>query len=219
MIDARLPLSKRLVAECIGTAFLLAAVVGSGIMAAKLSGGNIGVALLANALATVAALWVLITALGPVSGAHFNPVVTAVMAARGEHSWREVVPYIAVQVAGAIGGVLLAHAMFDLSILQVSTTVRSSTGQFISEIVATFGLLATILLVRRAKPDGVAAAVALFVGSAYWFTASTSFANPAVTLARALTDTFAGIAPLSVPAFLVAQVIGAALAFLALRRA
>jgi glycerol uptake facilitator-like aquaporin len=218
MPDTTPSLRDRLTAEFMGTAILLMAVVGSGIMAAKLSGGNIGVALLANALATVAALWVLITALGPLSGAHFNPAVTAVMAARGEHPLREVAPYFVAQIAGAVLGVWLAHTMFDLAVLQVSTTVRASTGQFISEIVATSGLLATILMVRRSRPDAIAVAVALFVGSAYWFTASTSFANPAVTLARALTDTFAGITPASVPAFWLAQAIGAAIAFFGLRR-
>ena len=211
-------LRQRLTAEFAGTVFLLMIVVGSGIMAAKLSGGNVGLALLANALATVAGLVVLITALGPVSGSHFNPVVTALMASRGELRWNEAGGYITAQIAGGIAGVVLSHVMFDLPVLQISTTVRSSFGQFISEIIATFGLLSTILLVRKHRPEVVAAAVALFVGAAYWFTASTSFANPAVTIARMLSDSFAGIRPIDAPAFVAAQVIGASIAALVFRR-
>jgi glycerol uptake facilitator-like aquaporin len=212
-------LRTRLAAEFAGTAFLLMAVVGSGIMAAKLSGGNVGLALLANALATVAALIVLITALGPISGAHFNPAVSGLMAARGEMPKREAGLYLLAQVAGGAAGVWLTHLMFDLPVLQTAQTVRSSLGQFVSEIVATFALIATILLVRARKPEQVAVMVGLTIGAAYWFTASTSFANPAVTLARTLSDSFAGIRPVDAPAFIVAQVIGATLAGLLLRRA
>lgn len=208
----------RLAAEFAGTAFLLMAVVGSGIMAAKLSGGNISLALLANALATVAALYVLILTLGPVSGAHFNPLVSTLMAIRGDLGWRDAVAYAAVQAIGAVAGVWLAHLMFDLAVVQVSTTIRHSLGQGVSELVASFGLLMTILLASRARPDAVPAAVALFIGSAYWFTASTSFANPAVTLARAMTNTFAGIRPADVPWFWLAQLAGLALAALLMRR-
>lgn len=201
--------SQRLVAEALGTGILVAAVVGSGIMAAKLSGGNMAVALLCNTIPTGAILYVLITILGPVSGAHFNPVVTGVMAMRGEIGAPEAGGYIIAQVVGGCLGSLLAHGMFGLPILQVSATVRGGSPQLLAEFVATFGLLLTILGTVRFKPDAVATAVALFITSAYWFTASTSFANPAVTIARALSDTFAGIAPSSVPAFIAAQVAGA----------
>jgi glycerol uptake facilitator-like aquaporin len=199
----------RLAAEFIGTMLLLAAVVGSGIMAAKLSGGNIAIALLANALATGAALYVLINIFGPVSGAHFNPAVTGVMLAKGEIKVSLAAGYMLAQIGGGIAGVLLAHGMFDLALLQISTTVRSSPGQWLSEVVATAGLILTILSVRKHKPDALPMAIALYIVAAYWFTASTSFANPAVTLARALTDTFAGIRPVDVPFFVIAQLAGA----------
>jgi glycerol uptake facilitator-like aquaporin len=212
-------LRTRLGAEFAGTATLLMAVVGSGIMAAKLSGGLVALALLANTLATVAALVVLITALGPISGAHFNPAVSGLMAARGEMPMAEAGAYTLAQIAGGAAGVWLTHLMFDLPILQTSQTVRSSLGQFVSEIVATVMLIATILLVRARKPEQVAAMVGLTIGAAYWFTASTSFANPAVTLARTLSDSFAGIRPVDAPAFIAAQVIGATLAGVLLRRA
>jgi glycerol uptake facilitator-like aquaporin len=198
-------------AEFIGTMLLLAAVIGSGIMGAKLSGGNIAVALLANALATGAALYVLINIFGPVSGAHFNPAVTGVLLAKGEIGPGLGCGYMLAQVAGGVAGVLLAHGMFDLALLQISTTVRSSPGQWLSEAVATAGLILTILSVRRHRPEALPMAIALYIVAAYWFTASTSFANPAVTLARALTDTFAGIRPVDVPFFVMAQVAGAIL--------
>lgn len=204
-----LTLSRKLAAEFIGAALLLAAVVGSGIMAAKLSAGNIGVALLANALATGAMLYVLITMLGPVSGAHFNPAVTLVMRLRNAISSGDAAAYVAMQIAGAVVGVVAAHAMFDLPILQTSATVRHGAGQWIAEAIATFGLVVTIFGTLRARPDAIATAVGLYIVSAYWFTASTSFANPAVTIARALTDTFAGIAPADVAFFIAAQLIGA----------
>jgi glycerol uptake facilitator-like aquaporin len=175
--------------------------------------------LLANTLATVAALVVLITALGPISGAHFNPAVSGLMAARGEMPVAEAGAYALAQIAGGAAGVWLTHLMFDLPVLQTAQTVRSSLGQFVSEIVATVMLLATILLVRARKPEQVAAMVGLTIGAAYWFTASTSFANPAVTLARTLSDSFAGIRPVDAPAFIAAQVIGATLAGVLLRRA
>jgi glycerol uptake facilitator-like aquaporin len=203
-----------LMAEFIGTMLLLAAVVGSGIMGARLSGGNIAVALLANAIATGAALYVLINIFGPVSGAHFNPAVTGVMLAKGEILMPVAVGYMLAQVGGGVAGVLLAHGMFDLSLLQLSTTLRSSPGQWLSEIVATAGLILTILAVLRHRAEAVPVAVALYIVAAYWFTASTSFANPAVTFARALTDTFAGIRPWDVPFFVMAQVAGAALGLL-----
>ncbi len=202
-------LPRRLAAEFIGTALLLAAIIGSGIMAAKLSGGNTGLALLCNAIATGAALFVLITIFGPLSGAHFNPAVTAVMRARGEIETGAAVAYVTAQVAGGLTGVLVAHAMFDLPLLQTSTTARAGIGQWTAEFVAAFGLILTILGTLRFRPDTVATAVGLYILSAYWFTASTSFANPAVTIARAFSDTFAGIAPGDVAAFIVAQLVGA----------
>jgi glycerol uptake facilitator-like aquaporin len=199
-------------AEVLGTGILLATVVGSGIMGERLAAGNTAIALLGNTLPTGAILMVLITILGPISGAHFNPVVSGVMAARRELPVREVLPYIIAQIAGAIAGVLLAHAMFDLPLLQVSLKARTGGGQWIAEAVATFGLLLTILGTLRSRPDSVAITVGLYITAAYWFTASTSFANPAVTLARAITNTFAGIRPLDAPGFILAQVGGAALA-------
>ncbi|MBX9684516.1 MAG: aquaporin family protein [Hyphomicrobium sp.] len=204
---------RRLAAEGIGTALLLAAVVGSGIMADKLSGGNIGLALLCNALATGAALYVLITIFGPLSGAHFNPAVSAVMVAKGDISAADAGLYVVAQVLGGIIGVAAAHAMFDQSLLQVSTTARTGSGQWIGEFIAAFGLLMTILGTVRFRPDAVPTAVGLYIVSAYWFTSSTSFANPAVTIARALTNTFAGIAPSDVIAFIIAQMAGAFAAY------
>jgi glycerol uptake facilitator-like aquaporin len=202
-------LAQRLVAEALGTAFLLAAVVGSGIMAAKLSGGNAALALLCNTLPTGAILTVLILSLGPVSGAHFNPAVTLAFLCRGELSWRTAALYTVSQILGAIAGVLAAHAMFDLPLWQVSQTVRSGGGQWFAEFVATFGLVLVIFCCLRAARDAIPYAVGLYITSAYWFTASTSFANPAVTIARSLSDTFAGIAPTGVAPFIAAQIAGA----------
>ncbi|MDC7700768.1 aquaporin [Vogesella indigofera] len=202
---------RALVAEAIGSALLLAVVVGSGIMGQALAAGNDAVALLANALATGAGLLVLITLFAPLSGAHFNPAVSLVMAARGELPWPRVLPYLAAQVVGAVAGVLLAHAMFDLPLLQASQHVRSGWPQWLAEVTATAGLLLTILGGVRHARDKVALLVALYIVAAYWFTASTSFANPAVTLARSLTDTFAGIAPADVGGFVLAQLAGAAI--------
>ena len=205
-------LSQRLGAEALGTAFLLATVVGSGIMAQKLSGGNVALALLGNTLPTGAILVVLILIFGPVSGAHFNPAVSAAFAVRGELPWRIAAAYVAVQVIGAIAGVRAAHLMFDLSVLQFSTTVRTGPGQWLAEAIAAFGLLLTIFGCVARAPASVPYAVGLYITAAYWFTASTSFANPAVTVARSLSDTFAGIAPSGVVAFIAAQMVGALLA-------
>jgi glycerol uptake facilitator-like aquaporin len=191
---------QRLAAEGLGTGMLVAAVVGSGIMAAKLAGGNGAVALLCNTLPTGAILYVLITILGPVSGAHFNPAVTLVLWANGKIAWAEAARYIAAQIAGGVAGTLLAHAMFDVPLFELSSTMRTGGPQWLAEFVATFGLLLTILGAVRFKPESVSVAVALYITSACWFTASTSFANPAVTIARALTDTFAGISPAHVHA-------------------
>ena len=201
-------LSQRLSAETLGTAFLLAAVVGSGIMAAKLAGGNAALALLCNTLPTGAILVVLILALGPVSGAHFNPVVTLAFLLRGDVGWRDAGLYAACQIAGGVLGVLAAHAMFDLPLWQVSQTVRTGPAQWLAEAVATFGLVLTIFCCLRTTRDAIPYAVGLYITSAYWFTASTSFANPAVTIARSLSDTFAGIAPAGVAAFIAAQLAG-----------
>lgn len=199
-------LSRKLLAEGLGTALLLAVVIGSGIMAERLSGGNVAIALLANTLATVGGLYVLIEVFGPISGAHFNPAVSAVMALRGELPKAALGPYVAAQLVGAVLGAWLAHAMFDMAILQFSTHIRSGTGQWIAEAVATAGLLLVIL---RA-PDGRASAmVAGYIGAAYWFTASTSFANPAAAFGRMFSDSFAGIAPSSVAGFVISQLIGA----------
>jgi glycerol uptake facilitator-like aquaporin len=202
------PLARRLLAEGLGTLLLLAVVIGSGVMAERLAGGNDAIALLANTAATVAGLWVLIELFGPVSGAHFNPAVSAVMAWRGALPRRELVPYVAVQLVGAMLGAWLVHAMFGMEIVQWSSKVRSGWGQWIAEAVATAGLLLTIL---RAPPARVAPLVAAWIGAAYWFTASTSFANPAAAFGRMWSDSFAGIAPADVPAFVVAQLLGAAL--------
>jgi glycerol uptake facilitator-like aquaporin len=200
---------QRLVAEGLGTALLLATVVGSGIMAERLAGGNVAIALLGNTLPTGAILFVLITMFGPISGAHFNPAVTAVFALRKELPASDALPYIVVQIIGAILGVWLAHLMFGESVLQLSSKVRVGPSQWLSEGVAAFGLVLTILLTVRANPSSVATAVGLYITAAYWFTASTSFANPAVTLARSLSDTFAGIRPADVAPFAIAQMIGA----------
>lgn len=205
-------IGQRVAAEALGTAMLVATVVGSGIMAETLAGGNSAVALLANTIATGAILYVLITALGPVSGAHFNPAVSAVFAARGEVSWGVAAGFTVAQVVGGIAGTGLAHAMFDQPLIQLSGHVRSGTAQWLSEAVATFALVITILGTLRSRPGSVPVSVALVIVAAYWFTASTSFANPAVTIARALTDTFAGIAPGDAPAFIISQFAGAALA-------
>lgn len=208
-------LTQRLVAEFLGSALLLATVIGSGVMGETLSSGNVAIALLANTLATGAILVVLITMLGPLSGAHFNPAVTIVFAVRRDIEVPTAAAYILAQTAGAIIGVLVAHAMFDLPIVQLSQKVRTGWGQALSEWVAAFGLVATILLTLRTRPEAVPTSVGLYITAAYWFTASTSFANPAVTLARAFSDTFAGIRMTDVPVFVVVQLVGAlsALAF------
>lgn len=208
---------QRIAAEALGSFFLFGTVIGSGIMAEALSGANVAVALLANSIATGAILFVLITMLGPVSGAHFNPAVSLAMAARGELSWKHVAPYIAAQLAGGLLGALTAHLMFDLPILQYSLKARTGLGQWTGEAVATFGLILTIIGTLRYRPNSVAASVALYIAAAYWFTSSTSFANPAITIVRSLSDTFAGIAPHDVPLFIVAQLTGAALAALLAR--
>jgi len=202
-------LAQRTFAEWLGTAFLLMAVVGSGIMAQRLAAGNGALALLCNTLPTGAMLAVLILVLGPLSGAHFNPAVSLVFALRGELRWPAAVLYIVAQVAGAIVGVWAAHLMFELPAWQLSITVRSGQGQWLAEAIATFGLVLTIFGCLARTPAAVPYAVGLYITSAYWFTASTSFANPAVTLARSLSDTFAGIAPSGVPAFVLAQLLGA----------
>jgi glycerol uptake facilitator-like aquaporin len=199
-------LPRKVLAETVGTALLLAVVIGSGIMAERLAGGNVAIALLANTLATVGGLYILVEVFGPVSGAHFNPAVSAVMTVRGELPRSELVPYVAAQLIGAMLGAWLAHAMFDMTILQFSSKVRSGTGQWIAEAVATAGLLLVIL---RAPEGRAPAMVAAYIGAAYWFTASTSFANPAAVFGRMLSDSFAGIAPASAPGFVVAQFIGA----------
>ncbi len=200
-------LARKALAEGVGTAALLCAVIGSGIMAERLAGGNTAVALLANTLATVFALYVLIETLGPVSGAHFNPVVTLAMVFRRALPAREALPYLGAQLSGAVAGAWLAHGMFGLQLLQTSTKLRNGPGQWLAEGVATAGLLFVIL---RAPAGKAAALVACYIGAAYWFTASTSFANPAAVLGRMLSDSFAGIAPVSAPGFVLAQCAGAA---------
>jgi len=201
-------LAQRTAAECLGTAFLLAAVVGSGIMAARLAGGNGALALLCNTIATGAILTVLILTLGPVSGAHFNPAVSLAAALRGDLTARATAVYIGAQLTGAVAGVWAAHLMFELPVLQISLTTRTGFGQWLAEAIATFGLLLTILGGSARSPAAVPYAVGLYITSAYWFTASTSFANPAVTIARSLSDTFAGIGPSGVLAFIAAQLVG-----------
>jgi glycerol uptake facilitator-like aquaporin len=208
---AEASLGRRHAAEALGSFFLFASVIGSGIMAEALACGNVAVALLGNTLATGAMLFVLIAMLGPISGAHFNPAVTLVMAARRDLPWRDVVPYIAAQLIGGLLGAWAAHLMFDLPILQASMKARTGIGQWTGEAVATFGLILTILGTVRYRPGWVPASVALYISSAYWFTSSTSFANPAITVVRSLSNSFAGIAPGDVPAFILAQLAGACL--------
>jgi glycerol uptake facilitator-like aquaporin len=206
------PLARRLAAEALGSFFLFACVIGSGIMAENLSGGNDAVALLGNTLATGAILFVLITVLGPISGAHLNPAVSLVAASRRELRWGDALAYIAVQLAFGILGAWAAHLMFGLPTLQLSIKARRGLGQFAGEFIATFGLIVTILGTVRFRREWVPASVGLYITAAYWFTSSTSFANPAITVARSLTNTFAGIAPNDVPLFVVAQLLGAAAA-------
>ena len=206
------PLGRRLAAEGLGSFFLFATVIGSGIMAEALSGGNVAIALLGNTLATGAMLFVLITMLGPISGAHMNPAVSLVAAARGELRWTDAAAYIVVQLLLGILGAWAAHLMFDLPMLQYSVKARTGVGQWLGEGIATFGLVLTILGTVKHRQAWVPASVALYITAAYWFTSSTSFANPAITVARSLSDTFAGIAPHDVPLFIAAQLTGAAVA-------
>jgi glycerol uptake facilitator-like aquaporin len=205
-------LGRRLAAEALGAFFLFATVIGSGIMAETLAGGNVAIALLGNTFATGAILFVMITMLGPISGAHFNPAVTLVMAARRDLAARDVLPYVFAQLAGGLPGAWAAHLMFDQPILQLSLKSRTGFGQWTGEAIATFGLILTILGTLRHRPGAVPASVALYIAAAYWFTSSTSFANPAITIVRSLSDSFAGIAPADVPMFVLAQLLGAALA-------
>jgi len=209
--------ARRVTAEAVGTALLLAAIVGSGIMGERLAGGNVAIALLATSIATGAALVALILTFGPISGAHFNPLVTLSVADQGGLAWRDTPAYVAAQVVGAVLGVVSAHLMFDEPVISMSTRVRSGLPQAFSEYVATFGLVGTIWGCSRARADAVPFAVGAYITAAYWFTASTSFANPAVTLARAMTATFAGIRPLDVPPFIAAQFFGALSAALLFR--
>jgi glycerol uptake facilitator-like aquaporin len=202
-------LTRRLAAEALGTFFLVMAVVGSGVMAETLAGGNVALALLCNTLATAAVLVVIITIFISISGAHFNPAVTLVMSLRGAIARGPALAYVAVQIVGGCLGAIAAHLMFGLEPVQLSGTARNGFGQWLGEFIATFGLIATILGCVRFRPEAIPAAVGLYIGSAYWFTSSTSFANPAVTIARALSDTFAGISPADVPGFLVAEFAGA----------
>jgi glycerol uptake facilitator-like aquaporin len=204
-------LSRRLLAEGLGSALLAATVVGSGIMAQRLAGGNVAIALLANTAATVAVLYTLIALLGPISGAHFNPAVSVIESLRGRLLWRDAAAYTAIQILGCCAGAILAHLMFELPMWQLSTHVRSGPAQWLAEAIATFGLLLVVIGHRRSEEAPWM--VACWIGAAYWFTASTSFANPAITIARSLTDTFAGIRPIDAPAFIAAQLIGAIAAF------
>jgi glycerol uptake facilitator-like aquaporin len=212
------PLGRRIAAEGLGSFFLFACVIGSGIMGERLAGGNVAIALLGNTLATGAILFVLITIFGPISGAHMNPAVSLVAASRRELSWRDAAAYIAAQLAFGILGAWAAHLMFGLPTLQLSVKARTGLGQFASEFIATFGLILTILGTVRFRREWVPASVGLYIAAAYWFTSSTSFANPAITVARSLTNTFAGIAPHDVPLFIIAQLIGAGAAALAVRQ-
>ena len=205
-------LGRRAFAEGVATAFLLAIVVGSGIMGERLAAGNTAIALLANALATGCGLAALIVTFGPLSGAHMNPAVTIALAVRGDHAWRDVPAYVVAQFVGAVAGVWIAHAMFEMPIIELSTKARAGLPQMFSECVATFGLLIVVLRGSRHRPDTVPWTVACYITAAYWFTASTSFANPAVTLARSLTESFAGISIANVPSFCIGQLIGAGLA-------
>ena len=205
-------MNRRLVAEFTGALLLLATVVGSGIMGEQLAGGNDAIALLGNTIATGAILVVLILMFGAISGAHFNPAVTLAFLLRGDIAFREAVPYWAAQVTGGLAGMIIAHAMFDQALLQASTNARTGAGQWLAETVATFGLVATILAVLRFRAEAVAYAVGLYITAGYWFTASTSFANPAVTVARSFTDTFSGIQPEHAPGFILAQCVGAVIA-------
>ena len=209
---------QKLLAEGLGTAFLLIGVVGSGIMGAALADGNTAIALLANAIATGCILYVIITTLGPISGAHFNPAVTLAFVLRSQMHVRKAVPYVIVQIGGGILGVWAAHVMFDLSILQVSTTDRTGISQWFSEVLATFGLLFVIFGGLKSRPDAVPTLVALYITGAYWFTSSTSFANPAVSIARGFSDTFAGINPAHIPMFIVMQFVGVGVASIILPR-
>jgi len=216
-VAAAVDLPRRVFAEALGTALLLATVIGSGIMGERLSGGNVAIALLANTIATGAALVALIFTFGSISGAQLNPVVTIADASQGGVAWRDVPPYILAQVGGAFAGVASAHVMFGEAIFSISTHERAGGAQFFSEVVATFGLLAVIFGCARHRPRAIPVAVGAYITAAYWFTSSTSFANPAVTLARSVSNTFAGIRPVDVPAFVVAQCVGATLATLAFR--
>jgi glycerol uptake facilitator-like aquaporin len=213
----RPPLGRRLVAEGTGSFFLFAAVIGSGIMAEALSGGNDAVALIGNSAATGAILFILITMLGPISGAHMNPAVSLIAAVREEMSWGDAAAYITVQLLFGIAGTLAAHAMFSLPLLQLSVTSRTGAGQWLSEAIATFGLVLTIWGTAQVPARAIPASVALYITAAYWFTSSTSFANPAITVARSLTDSFSGIAPGDVLGFIIAQLVGAGLAAIAVR--
>jgi glycerol uptake facilitator-like aquaporin len=212
MSGTRFDLRRQLVAEAIGTAFLLAAVVGSGIMAERLAGGSVGLALLCNTIPTGAILVVIILMFGPISGAHFNPAVTLAFLLRREIGPTTATAFVAAQIVGGLAGTWLAHLMFDEPILMLSAKLRTGRGQWAGEIVATFGLVGTILACLRFRKDAIPFAVGLYITSAYWFTSSTSFANPAVTIARSLSNTFAGILPSHVPAFIAAQLVGAVLA-------
>jgi glycerol uptake facilitator-like aquaporin len=205
---------RALIAEALGSLMLFATVIGSGIMAERLAGGNVALALLSNTLATGAILFVVITMLGPISGAHLNPAVTLVMQLRGHLSTRMAIAYVGAQIMGGIVGVWIAHFMFGLPVLELSTKIRSGPGQMMGEFVATFGLILTIIGTTRVRPSATPASVALFITAAYWFTSSTSFANPAITLARSLSDTFAGIAPACVPGFVAVQLVAAIAAHL-----
>ena len=205
-------MSARLLAEALGTFFLFATVVGAGIMAEKLAGGNVAVALIGNTLPIAGILYVIIVMLGPVSGAHFNPVVTLVMKLRGEIENGAALAYVLVQVISGVLAVWLVHLMFELPVIQIADTPRTGIGQWVSEGIATFGLILTILATARAAPDKVPVSVALYIFAACWFTSSTSFANPAITIARSFTDTFAGIAPMDIPGFVAAQIAGALVA-------
>lgn len=200
---------QAILAEALGSFLLFASVIGSGIMAERLAGGNVAVALLGNTLATGAILFVLIGMFGPVSGAHFNPAVTLVMRLRGQVGTNVALVYVIAQLGGGLLGVWAAHAMFEVPILQLSEKVRSGPGQFAGEAIATFGLVLTILGTAKVRPHAIPASVAFYITAAYWFTSSTSFANPAITVARSLSDSFAGVAPASVPGFIVAQLVGA----------